>query len=164
MSEENWRRVAWFYRDTVGKKGGRPYLTDGFFELAGSRLGCHALCMLAQSQGEVVATSLFFQRGSHLYGRYWGGLEGFTDLHFEMCYHKPIELCIDNGWQRFEAGAQGLHKLKRGLMPAATHSVHWLRHPGLSQAVSEAVARERDHVESEMMALANHGPFHRVEC
>ena len=98
--------------------------------------------MAVTPQGDRVAGALCFQRGRHLYGRYWGCDEGFERLHFELCYHRPIELCIDNDWSRFEAGAQGGHKLRRGLMPSATHSVHWLRHAGLAAAVRDYCERE----------------------
>ncbi len=60
---------------------------------------------LAQVGDRVVAGALLLQRGQHLYGRYWGALEEHDGLHFELCYYRPIELCIQQGWTRFEAGA-----------------------------------------------------------
>ena len=50
-------------------------------------------------------------------------------LHFELCYYRLIERAIERRYTLFEAGAQGEHKLKRGLVPAFTHSAHWIRHP-----------------------------------
>ena len=38
-------------------------------------------------------------------------------LHFELCYYQLIERAIARGYTLFEAGAQGEHKLKRGLAP-----------------------------------------------
>lgn len=89
-----------------------------------------------------------------------GALRGAVPL-CELCYYRPIELCIQRGLQRFEAGAQGVHKLKRGLLPCPTYSAHWLRHPALSDAVEHHLALERRAVEQEMAALAGHGPFRR---
>ena len=120
-------------------------------------------CFIAERQGETVSTSLCFQRGGGLYGRYWGCKTGFHGLHFELCYHRPIERCITEGWTRFEAGAQGIHKLKRGLMPSPTYSAHWLTHPGLSRAVAEALSQEEVSTRQHMHALAAHGPFRREE-
>ena len=97
----------------------------------------------------------------HLYGRYWGCEAAYEQLHFELCYHLPIEMCIDNGWKRFEAGAQGSHKLRRGLLPSPTHSAHWIRHPGLARAVGEAMTEETTQVRQEMDRLTLHGPFRR---
>ena len=70
-----------------------------------------------------------FEKGRHLYGRYWGCLGEFEMLHFELCYYQLIERAIARRYTRFEAGAQGEHKLKRGLLPSFTHSAHWIRHP-----------------------------------
>lgn len=162
LSPRQWAALEGFYRSTVDRKWGEAYLSPAFFALAPTRLAHLALGILAEVDGEPVAGSLLFQRGAHLYGRYWGCKEGYEKLHFELCYHKPIELCIERGWTRFEAGAQGDHKLKRGLLPSATRSAHWLRDPGLADAVRRAVQQETVAVTRQMEALASHGPF-RVE-
>ena len=108
-----------------------------------------------------VAGSLSFQKGQHLYGRYWGCTQSQRALHFELCYYAPIEACIREGWTRFEAGAQGEHKLKRGLMPSPTYSVHWIRHAGLAAAVARYLPEETEAVAREMDWLSEHGPFRR---
>ena len=82
-------------------------------------------------------------------------------MHFELCYYRLIERAIAQGLTRFEAGAQGSHKLRRGLMPAPIHSLHWIRHPGLARAVADYLPRERAAVQQELAALAIHGPFRR---
>ena len=56
------------------------------------------------------------------YGRYWGALERVDCLHFEACYYQPLQWCIANGYQRFEGGAQGEHKMARALLPVKTRS------------------------------------------
>ena len=78
-----------------------------------------------------------------------------------MCYHRPIEICIERGWTRFEAGAQGEHKISRGLMPSATYSLHWIAHKALHGAVEQATELERERAVHEMEYLSSHGPFHR---
>jgi len=45
--------------------------------------------------------------------------------------------------QRFDAGAQGEHKLIRGFEPVITRSWHYLLHPGLRRAVAEFLEQER---------------------
>jgi hypothetical protein len=91
-----------------------------------------------------------FEKGRHLYGRYWGCLADYEMLHFELCYYQLIERAIARRCTLFEAGAQGEHKLKRGLAPAFTHSAHLIRHPGLRAAIADYVAREAQAVEQEL--------------
>jgi len=162
MTAAHWAALHGFYSATVEKKWAREYLSPAFFQDFGDRLAPIAIALLAEVNGEYVAGALAFQRGTALFGRYWGCRPGFEPLHFELCYHRPIELCLENGWTRFEAGAQGHHKIKRGLMPAETHSLHWLRHPGLGRAVAEAVRGETKDIRAQAEQLACHGPFRRV--
>ena len=164
MTAKHWTTVRRFYQDTCAKKWGTAYLTPAFFDVAARTLAHRTLAFFAESEGKIIASALMFQKGAHLYGRYWGGRPGFDNLHFELCYHRPIELCIEQGWQRFEAGAQGQHKLKRGLMPALTHSAHWLRHAGLSDAVARAMRQEDVAIRRQVELLTGHGPFRRKEC
>jgi predicted N-acyltransferase len=163
ITAAQWGALEGFYRSTCDKKWGEAYLHPDFFELAPLRLSSMAVALLAEVDGRYVAGALAFQRGRHLYGRYWGCEPGFEPLHFELCYHRPIELCIDEGWTRFEAGAQGNHKLKRGLMPHETLSVHWMAHGGLHDAVARAVAEETAETRAHLAAIAHHGPFRRDE-
>lgn len=163
LSAGQQRAVRAFYEDTCHKRGGHPYLTPETFDLLWSRLAHRVRVLLAEAGGETVAMALLFSRGAHLYGRYWGCRPGFEGLHFELCYHRPIELCIEAGLRRFEAGAQGVHKIQRGLLPAPTWSAHWLSHAGLRRAVAEACGREAADADRQMAALARHGPQHRGE-
>ena len=79
------------------------------------------LLFVAERGGKSIAASLVAldeQNGNKAaYGRYWGALERVDCLHFEACYYQPLQWCIAHGWQRFEGGAQGEHKMARGLLP-----------------------------------------------
>jgi predicted N-acyltransferase len=75
------------------------------------------------------------------YGRYWGALERVDCLHFEACYYQPLQWCIEQGFQQFEGGAQGEHKMARALLPVDTHSAHWLAHPAFAEAVDDFLQR-----------------------
>ncbi|MEM1416962.1 MAG: GNAT family N-acetyltransferase [Myxococcota bacterium] len=156
-----WRFLDRVYRNTASRKWGSPYLTREFFELGPERLKDVALAAIAFRDGEPVAGTLNFERGKHVYGRYWGCLEAHDMLHFELCYYQLIERAIARGATRFEAGAQGQHKIKRGLLPARIHSVHWVRHPVLRDAVQDFLPREARAMEMEMEELAKSGPFKR---
>jgi predicted N-acyltransferase len=134
-------------------------LTAAFFEQAREAVGHRARVALARGQGRILAMSLSFEKGRHLYGRYWGA-ERFVDgLHFELCYYRLIEHAIATGAQLVEAGAQGEHKLKRAFVPVVTHSAHWLSHPGLHAAVSKALSDEQRETARLIEALGSHLPF-----
>lgn len=159
LSKHHIEKIWGFYCSTIDKKWATPYLTRDFFNQLTTTLADQTLVFLAEKDNKIIASSLCFQRGKHLYGRYWGCSEFAKFLHFELCYHQPIELCIRNGWTRFEAGAQGQHKLKRGLLPAYTYSVHQLVHPGLHHAVDQAMKQENKMVEREVQRQSQHSPL-----
>ena len=147
------------YQDTTQRKWGRPYLTRQFFEELNQSLASITRVFVAKKSDAVIAVSLCFERGEHLYGRYWGTLIDADSLHFEMCYHQPIEYCIQQGHTKFEAGAQGEHKLKRGLLPTAVHSWHWLEHPGLHNSVSHFLKEERAAIRNSIQSYLQHSPL-----
>ena len=97
------------------------------------------------------------------FGRYWGSVEHVNCLHFDACYYQPLEWCIANGYRRFEGGAQGEHKMARGLLPVQTWSAHWLAHPQFARAIDDFVAREGAGVESYLDELAERRPFKAAE-
>lgn len=150
-----------FYFDTCHKRGSGPYLTAAFFDHLTTSLASRVVAVLAYKNGEPIAGTLNFQKGKHLYGRYWGCNEELSSLHFECCYYRLIERAIAQGLARFEAGAQGTHKLRRGLLPVPIHSAHALRDPRLSAAVEEFLGLEALDLKRELAALTEHGPFHR---
>jgi predicted N-acyltransferase len=93
------------------------------------------------------------------YGRYWGALKRVDCLHFEACYYQPLQWCIEHGYQRFEGGAQGEHKMARALMPVKTSSAHWLAHPAFADAIEKYLVREGAGVEGYLQELELRSPF-----
>jgi len=150
-----------WYRDTTDNHGGHDYLRPGFFHRVVETLPEHVLVAEVAAGGRPVAGALYFETGDGLYGRYWGCDRPIELLHFETTCYAAIERCIARGIPRFEAGAQGEHKLLRGLLPRPTYSAHWLRHPGLHAAIEEFLAHEQRAVAHRMEALARLGPFRR---
>ena len=161
LDATHWTRFEALYRDTCARKGSYPYLTREFFELASDRLRKRAVLVRATQHGQLVAASLNFEKGAHLYGRYWGTTGYHDGLHFELCYYRLIERAIERQMTRFEAGAQGTHKLRRGLLPTLVYSSHWIGNPILSQAIAEFLPREAVAVQQQVEALRHHGPFKR---
>ena len=138
-----------------------PYLTRDFFARMASTLPEHWLMFAAERGGERIAASLIAidaARG-HAFGRYWGCTEPVDCLHFEACYYQPLAWCIAHGYRRFEGGAQGEHKMARGLLPVTTASAHWLAHPQFADAVAQFLEREGEGVEAYVGELRERNPF-----
>ncbi len=132
------------YRQTYLEHGNEPYLSLDFFQQVGRQLPTQWLMFVAERDGAPMAASLL---GIDLlmqvaWGRYWGALAHVPCLHFELCYYAPLQWCIEQGFKRFEGGAQGEHKMARGLMPSPTWSAHWLRDQRFAHAVADFLARE----------------------
>lgn len=159
LSPPEWRALESFYRGNVDRHNATAYLTPAFFAYLRERLAHRVVATLALRRDAPVAGALAFEKGGALYGRYWGAREPLDALHFELCYHRLIERAIARGHRRFEAGAQGEHKLKRGLVPVATFSAHFLCDPELAAAVRRFLAGETESVRAAMAAYGEEAPF-----
>jgi predicted N-acyltransferase len=138
-----------------------PYLTRDFFERMAATMPEHWLLFTALREGRPIATSLIAidaARGT-AFGRYWGATEYVDALHFEACYYRPLEWCIAHGFRRFEGGAQGEHKMARGLLPVETASAHWLAHPQFARAVADFLEREGAGIDAYVDELRERNPF-----
>jgi len=158
IREEDWRFFFRCYEDTYAVHGAPPYLSLDFFLQLASRMPQNLMLVRATHGGHPVASALalFDRERSALYGRYWGALAQVPYLHFECCYYQMIEFAIEQGLQVFEGGAQGAHKLARGLDPAITRSAHWLRDPALRAAVRRFLEREDESVAATIDELSEH--------
>ena len=138
-----------------------PYLTRGFFLRMAQVLPEHWVMFVARRDGRPVAASLVAidRAQGAAWGRYWGAIEPIDCLHFEACYYQPLAWCMAQGMRRFEGGAQGEHKMARGLLPVATGSAHWLAHPEFSRAVADFLAAEGDGVGAYLDELRERNPF-----
>ncbi|MGY4829426.1 GNAT family N-acetyltransferase [Sphaerotilaceae bacterium SBD11-9] len=161
ISQADWDFFYRCYTLTYRAHHSSPYLTRDFFARMASDMPEHWLLFIAWKDGERVAASLIAidpARGN-AYGRYWGAIEHISCLHFEACYYQPLAWCIANGYRRFEGGAQGEHKMARGLLPVQTWSAHWLAHPQFAQAVADFLDREGEGVASYLDELNDRLPF-----
>ena len=159
VTEEHMHVMHQFYRSTVRNHGGTPYLNAAFFQELVRGMPDNIVLFLAYDGERCVAGSFNLSGDAALFGRYWGSLGHYNALHFELCYYHPIEYCITHNISRFEAGAQGEHKLSRGLLPVPTYSWHWLQNPVFAHAVSDFLHRESHHVEAYTELLHSHSPF-----
>jgi len=159
IERRHWEFFNRCYRRTYAEHRSSPYLSLDFFLRLGASLPDNLALLIAERDGRPIASSFFFKDESTLYGRYWGALEHVPLLHFECCYYQAIEYAIGRGLQVFEGGAQGEHKLWRGLLPVEAPSAHWLAHPKFAQAVESFLEREGAGVARYVDELCEHSPF-----
>ena len=163
ISETDWDFFYRCYVRTYREHRSTPYLTRAFFSAMAATMPEHWLLILALREGQPVAASLMALDPAQqvAYGRYWGAVEDIPHLHFSACYYEPLDWCIQQGWQRFEGGAQGEHKMARGLLPVRTHSAHWLAHPAFNDAVASFLEREGQGMAAYLNELNDRTPFTR---
>jgi predicted N-acyltransferase len=163
IDEPLWDFFMRCYRLTYRAHHSTPYLNAAFFERMASSMAEHWVLFVAHRAGLPIAVSLIAVdpvRG-HAFGRYWGSVEHVPCLHFEACYYQPLAWCIARGYRSFEGGAQGEHKMARGLLPVGTQSAHWLAHPEFARAVDDFLHREAQGIDAYMDELREHSPFKR---
>jgi predicted N-acyltransferase len=176
ISQADWDFFYRCYERTYYEHGNAPYLSRDFFQRMQDTMPENWLLFIAEGdigeKRQPIAASLIAvsaapstdSTGSGVpsltaYGRYWGALARVDCLHFEACYYQPLQWCIEHGYQRFEGGAQGEHKMARALLPVKTTSAHWLAHPSFADAVERFLEREGAGIESYMEDLERRNPF-----
>ena len=153
------------YERTYHEHGNPPYLNRDFFHRVAHDMPEHWLLFVAERAGQALGCSLIALDPDRrvAYGRYWGALERVDCLHFEACYYQPLQWCITHGYQRFEGGAQGEHKMARALLPVRTSSAHWLAHPAFADAVDRFLQREDAGMSAYLADLQRRQPLRRDE-
>ncbi len=159
ITDADWAHFHRCYCATYAAHWSTPYLNLDFFRRIGATLPEHLMLVVAEQHGRRIAASLGVFDTERLYGRYWGTLQPADCLHFEACYYQMIEFAIERGLAVFEGGAQGAHKLARGLDPVATRSAHWIADPQMRAAIARFVERESDGVEHTIEELNEHRAF-----
>jgi uncharacterized protein len=155
----DWAFFYQCYERTYRLHHSTPYLTPEFFAKIGRTLADNVLLVVGSRGGRRLCAALDVFDANALWGRYWGTTEYVPGLHFDACYYQAIEFCIEQRIDRFEGGAQGLHKLARGLRPVPTHSLHSVGDPAFADAIAEFCARERIDVAHAQDELATSTPF-----
>lgn len=179
ISQADWDFFYRCYERTYYEHGNAPYLSRDFFQRMQDSMPENWLLFIAEGDvggkrqpiaASLIAVSAAPKAGPSdeaapsltAYGRYWGALARVDCLHFEACYYQPLQWCIEHGYQRFEGGAQGEHKMARALLPVKTTSAHWLAHPSFADAVERFLEREGAGIESYMDDLERRNPFRRA--
>ena len=159
IERTHWEFFNRCYRRTYAAHRSTPYLNLDFFLRLSAQLPDNVTLVIAEREGKPLAASLLLRDAQSLYGRYWGCVEHVPLLHFECCYYQAIEYAISRKLQVFEGGAQGEHKIFRGLMPVQALSAHWLAHPKFARAVEHFLEREALGITQYVNELVEHTPF-----
>ena len=158
-TEQDWQTFYRFYQSTYEVRGQRGYLSQSFFKQIAQTMPDNLFLIMARQQSDYVAGALFLRDSNTLYGRYWGCDQEFYNLHFETCYYQGIEYCIKHGLKKFDAGAQGEHKLRRGFEPVITQSFHWIADAGFRLAIKNFCEEEAAHIEQYRDHAEEYLPF-----
>lgn len=160
ITVSQWQTFIQCYQLTYLKRSGhRGYLTPTFFQQLGAQLAAQVLLLVVEdAKGEMVAGALYLkgentQGQKCLYGRYWGTTVELDGLHFEACYYQGIQYCIEHGFQMFDAGAQGEHKVLRGFEPVEMYSYHNIAHLGFRAAIADFVEQEAQQMQQYMAQM-----------
>ena len=171
ITAEDWAGFYQLYALTYLKRSGHMgYLNQAFFQQIGQDLHAHTAMVKARRNGQWLAAALYFYDKDTLYGRYWGTTQEIDALHFECCYYQGIELAIQLKLSRFDAGAQGEHKIQRGFVPVLTQSWHHLTQPEFHRAIKQHVEQEnratRAYCESarELLPFKDRTPLPPADC
>lgn len=159
------KQLEFFYRcytHTYEEHWSSPYLNLKFFRRLVETMPDNLLWIVAMRAESPVACAMNVIGKEVMYGRYWGTLEFVSGLHFETCYTQAVEYCIQHGLTIFEGGAQGIHKMSRGLLPTQTWSAHWIADPRFADAISKFLEEETVGVEHYLEELDMHTPFKKA--
>ncbi len=161
LTGADWAFFFRCYEATYHAHRSTPYLTPEFFARIGATMPGNILLVTGYRSGRPICAALDIFDSAALWGRYWGAIDYLPGLHFEACYYQALEFCLERRIARFEGGAQGLHKLARGLMPVTTRSAHVIADLDFAAAIAAFCARERIDVEHTVDELESAGPFRK---
>jgi predicted N-acyltransferase len=161
LTQADWDFFHACYRNTYAEHHSTPYLTREFFTRMQDAMPQNWVMFVASRGGRRVACSLIAvdRESGAAFGRYWGALEQVPYVHFEACYYQPLQWCIEHRFRRFEGGAQGEHKMARGLMPARTQSAHWIAEPEFARAIGSHLKQESGSIDEYLSELDDRSPF-----
>jgi len=159
IGPNHWAFFFRCYTTTYRLHHSTPYLSLAFFERIGETLPDNLLLVIGERDGKPLCAALDIYGSDTLWGRYWGASEYVAGLHFEACYYQAIEFCIESRIAQFEGGAQGVHKLARGLLPVTTRSAHAIADHDFARAIARFTIDEGAEVAQAVEELESASPF-----
>ena len=159
ISDDEWKSIHSLYASTFQRLGGHASLSYSFFLEISKTMPDNILVIQVVKNDTIIAAAICLKDDKTLYGRHWGALQHFDQLHFETCYYQGLEYCIKHKLQNFEPGAQGEHKISRGFVPVITQSTHWIPNAEFRQVISNFLTHETEALKDYSHQLEDHLPF-----
>ncbi len=153
------------YADTCAKfMNWSKYLNRPFFNALEKNFNEHTVFISAEYQDQPIAMSFCIQKGDTMFGRYWGCVQDVKFLHFSVCYYEPVEYAIGQGIQRFDPGAGGTFKMRRGFPATPTYSLHRIYNPILRPILEEHLPKANEYQQIEIDELNTKAPLKENEA
>ncbi len=162
-TDEHWAVYHACYTATFDRKWGYATLSEAFFRELAATMPDNVVLVMVRHEGEYVAGAFNLAGDDGLFGRHWGTLRPLDYVHFEACYYQAIDYAIAHGLSRFEAGAQGEHKIQRGFLPQATYSAHYIREPAFRSPIADFLQRERGEMAAVIAELEGGSPYRQAD-
>lgn len=155
-----------FYSDHCDKFwGSSKYLNRRFFEGLIHNYAERVVFFAAEIEDlpHPVGMSFCIRKGDQLYGRYWGAVQDIDCLHFNACYYAPIDWAVSQGIQRFDPGAGGEHKKRRGFPAVPNYSLHRFYNHRLGQIIRGYIQEVNAYEVKAIQAINQELPFDVLE-
>ena len=162
INEEILKDMHFFYEQHCLKWGiwGSKYLTSDFFKNSiENKENLLIFSAYENNSNEPIAMSMCVKNNKNLWGRYWGCNSEIDNLHFELCYYKPIEWAIANNIERFDPGAGGKQKRRRGFYAKSTKSFHKWFDNGMENIICDWLKKTNKMTSDEIEIENNSIPF-----
>ncbi|WP_287128102.1 GNAT family N-acetyltransferase [Candidatus Cyanaurora vandensis] len=151
------------YADTCAKfMNWSKYLNRTFFKLLEDDFRENTVFISGEYQGKSVGMSFCIRKGDRMYGRYWGCTQEIKNLHFSACYYEPVRFAIDHGLQRFDPGAGGSFKMRRGFPATPTYSLHRIYNPRLRTVLEDHLPKANAYHQLEIEDLNTNAPLKEI--
>tara|TARA_Y100001978_G_scaffold199608_1_gene214262 strand:- start:20 stop:1195 length:1176 start_codon:yes stop_codon:yes gene_type:complete len=144
INQDLMKNMHFFYEQHCLRWGvwGSKYLTyDFFLNCINNKENILIFCAYEELTNKIMAMSMCIKNNEKLWGRYWGCSRDVNNLHFELCYYKPIEWAIQNNIKFFDPGAGGQHKRRRGFYAKETFSFHKWFDKNMENIIGEWLTR-----------------------
>ncbi len=141
---------------------GSKYLTKTFFQQISNKALRDNIILFNVNRGDPanpLAMSLCVKDSNTLWGRYWGSKEEIKNLHFETCFYSPISWSINNGIKKFDPGAGGSHKMRRGFAATPRFSIHRWYNKSFENIMRSWLLKVNNQMIQEINASNNEAPF-----
>ena len=143
ITAADWAFFHRCYPNTYRDHGSTPYLNLEFFERIGAEMPSNVMLAVGHRDDVPLCAALDLFDRDTLWGRYWGATDFVPGCISKPATTRRSSSASSAGSGRFEGGAQGVHKLARGLTPVTTWSAHAIADPDFASAIDAFCARER---------------------